>query len=141
MAAYFDERGLTGCAEFMRAQSEEEREHAMRFYDHLVDRSARVEIPHVEPTDSEWPSERAAFEAAYEHEQKVTRQIEEIYDHAEKEGDRPLQNMLDWFIDEQVEEEHTFNRLLDLFELTGDDEPDLLEIDERLAGVSHGDEE
>jgi ferritin len=133
MAAYLNERGLYGCAEFMREQSEEEREHAMKFYDHLVDRDARVDIGALEDTPSEWDSVQGVFREAYQHEQTVTDQIERIYDQAEEEGDRPLANMLDWFVDEQVEEERTFRRILGLFKFIDDDPAGLLEIDERLA--------
>jgi ferritin len=141
MAAYFDELGLHGCSTFMRAQSVEEREHAMRFYDHLVDRDARVGIGTVPETPNQWDQPRAAFEDALGHEQKVTDQIERIYDAAEDHGDRGLQNMLDWFVDEQLEEEHTFQRILELFDHIGTDGAGLLEIDERLADrTAEGDE-
>ncbi len=133
MAAFFDEEGLHGCATFMRAQSEEEREHAMRFYDHLVERDARVEIGAVPDTPNQWPDAESVFEDALGHEQKVTGQIEDIYDSAEDAGDRPLANMLDWFIDEQVEEEATFRRILDLFDYVEDEGAGLLDIDERLG--------
>lgn len=141
MAAYFDEQSLPGCASFMRAQSEEEREHAMRFYDHLVDRDARVEIGTVPETPSGWEEPSVAFEEALAHEQKVTGQIEEIYAAAEEHGDRPLMNMLDWFVDEQVEEEHTFRHILDLFDYIGTGGPSLLEIDERLGARGGEDED
>lgn len=133
MAAYFNHQGLHGCASFMRAQSEEEREHAMRFYNHLVGRDARVEIGVVPETPNSWETPRAAFEDALEHEKKVTGQITAIYDAAEDAGDRPLMNMLNWFVDEQVEEERTFRRILELFDLIKDDEAGILEIDERLG--------
>jgi ferritin len=132
MAAYLNERGLYGCAEFMREQSEEEREHAMKFYDHLVERDARVDIGALDDTPSDWDSVQGIFRDAYQHEQKVTQQIETIYDAAEEEGDRPLETMLDWFVDEQVEEERTFRRILELFDFIDDDPTGLLEIDERL---------
>jgi ferritin len=132
MAAYLNERGLHGCAEFMRDQSEEEREHAMKFYEHLVDRDARVDIGALDDTPSEWGSVQSVFRDAYQHEQKVTGQIEAIYEAAEDANDRPLENMLDWFVDEQVEEERTFRRILELFEFVDDDGSGLLEIDERL---------
>ncbi len=137
MAAYFNHQGLRGCADFMLAQSEEEREHAMRFYNHLVDRDTRVEIGVVDETPNAWDSPRAAFEDALAHEEKVTGQIEKIYEAAESAGDRPLMNMLDWFVDEQVEEERTFRRILELFDLIEDDQAGILEIDERLSDLDH----
>ncbi len=140
MAAYFNHQGLRGCAAFMLEQSEEEREHAMRFYDHLVGRDARVEIGVVPETPNAWESPRAAFEDALEHEKKVTGQIEAIFEAAESAGDRPLMNMLDWFVDEQVEEERTFRRILELFDHIGDEGAGILEIDERLS-EGHGESE
>lgn len=133
MAAYFNHQGLHGCASFMKAQSDEEREHAMRFYDHLVGRDARVEIGEVGGTPTTWDHPKDVFEDALEHEKKVTGQIEAIYEAAEGAGDRPLMNMLNWFVDEQVEEERTFRRILELFDLIEDDEASILEIDERLG--------
>lgn len=133
MAAFLDEEGLHGCSSFMRAQSEEEREHAMKFYDHLVERDARVEIDAVPETPSEWSTIRSVFEDALEHERKVTSQIEQIYDQAEDEGDRAIFTLLDWFVDEQVEEEATFREILDLFDYVGDDGAALLEVDDRLG--------
>jgi ferritin len=142
MSAWFEAQDYPGFAQWMQMQSQEEKEHAMRFYDHLVDRDARVQIPGIEETPSAWDSALDVFESAYEHEQTVTSQINRIYDAADEDGDRPLQNMLDWFVDEQVEEESTFKRILELFELTGDeDQPDLLEIDEYLEGHGHPEED
>ncbi len=133
MAAFLDREGLHGAALFMRAQSDEERDHAMRFYDHLQERDVAIEIGTVPESQHRWPDARTVFEEALKHEQKVSGQISALYDAAEKVGDRPLQNLLDWFVDEQVEEEHTFTRILELFDHVESGDASLLEIDERLG--------
>src|SRR3990170_1729128 len=75
MAAYFEGRNLPGFAHWMRVQEGEEREHAMKFYDHLVDRGGRVLLKAVEAPKTEWKSALEVFEEAAAHEAKVTASI------------------------------------------------------------------
>ncbi len=133
MAAYFDDRDLPGCAAWMRAQSDEERDHAMRFYDHLVEREGRIELEGLDAPETSWESPQAVFEEALAHEERVTGQIYEIYAAAEKNGDYALKVFLDWFVEEQVEEERTAKQILHLFRAMGDDPGAVYEIDRRLA--------
>ena len=75
MAAYFEERNLPGFAHWMRIQEGEERAHALKFYDHLVDRGGRVLLTALEAPRSEWKSPLEVFEEAAAHEAKVTGSI------------------------------------------------------------------
>lgn len=105
MAAFFEEKGLPGFAKWMHIQSDEEREHAMKFYEHLVDRGGRVLLKAIDAPGTTWKSNLEVFEEAQAHEAKVTKMIYDLYELALKEKDFPAQVLLQWFITEQVEEE------------------------------------
>lgn len=105
MAAYFEGRNLPGFANWMRLQADEEREHAMKFYDFILERGGRVELKAIEAPKSEWGSNLEVVEEVAAHEALVTASINSLYELALKEKDYPAQVMLQWFITEQVEEE------------------------------------
>jgi len=105
MAAFFEEKNLPGFAHWMRVQAQEEQVHAMKFYDFIHDRGGKVTLLPLEQPKTEWKSALDAFNDAYAHEQLVTSMINKIYEIALEEKDYPSQIMLQWFIDEQVEEE------------------------------------
>jgi len=105
MAAFFEEKNLPGFAHWMRVQAQEEQVHAMKFYDFIHDRGGKVTLLPIEQPKTEWKSALDAFNDAYAHEQLVTSMINKIYEIALEEKDYPSQIMLQWFIDEQVEEE------------------------------------
>ena len=119
MANWFEEESLPGFASWMRAQSEEEREHAFRIIDHLHDRGARVELSALEAPAADFGSPVDAVRAALEHERMVTDHIHDLYETARDVGDHPATVMLEWFVDEQVEEEDTFQTLVDHLERDG----------------------
>ena len=105
MAAYFEDTGLPGAANWMYVQAGEEHEHAMKLFEHLVDRGGRVHLKAIAAPETEWAGPMAAFKAVYAHEQLVTKSIHDLYEVALKEKDYPAQILLQWFINEQVEEE------------------------------------
>jgi ferritin len=105
MAAYFENLNLGGFARWMRLQTEEEREHGLKFYDHLIERGGRVDLKAIPVPQKEWASPQACFEEVLKHEQFVTKSIYELYELALKEKDYPCQILLQWYINEQVEEE------------------------------------
>jgi ferritin len=105
MSAYFEDQNMSGFANWMRRQSEEETVHAMKFYDYINDRHGRVTLTALEAPPAEWDSALAAFEAAYEHERYISDRINKLVDLALKESDHATNSFLKWFVDEQVEEE------------------------------------
>lgn len=105
MAAYFEDKNLPGFAHWMRVQESEEREHAMKLYDFLLERGGRVQLKAIDAPKSEWASNLEVAEEVAAHEAKVTASIYALYETALKETDYPAQIMLQWFITEQVEEE------------------------------------
>lgn len=133
MAAYYDDEGLPGFASWMRAQADEEREHAMRIYDFVLERDGRVTLDSIDSPPAEWASPTDAFEAAYEHEVEISRMIDDLVALAQEENDNATENMLQWFVAEQVEEEATAQDILDQLRHVGDDGPGLLMIDRELA--------
>lgn len=133
MAAYFEAEGLPGFAGWMRMQSQEEVEHAMKLFDFVNERGGRVELQAIEQPTVHFDSPLAVFEATYEHEQKVTGLIHHLYEVALAEKDYAAQVMLHWFIDEQVEEEDSVSQILDTLERIGDRDQGLVMLDRELG--------
>ena len=133
MSAYFEDQNLTGMARWMRMQSNEEMEHAMKFFDFIYDRGGRVSLQAIDQPPFDWDSPQAAFEQAYAHEQKVTGMINNIYKIAEQENDYPTQVMLHWFIDEQVEEEKNASDIVEQLKMVGEHTGPLLMLDHQLG--------
>jgi len=133
MSSYFESIGLSGFANWMWIQAREEMSHAMRLYHHIIERGGRVILEKIEKVPIEWKSPVHIFEETYKHEQKVTSMIENLVEIAEKEKDRAAYNMLQWFIDEQVEEEASAEELLQKLKLIGKDGNGLFMIDKELS--------
>ncbi len=133
LSNWFEEEGLSGFAAWMRAQSEEEREHAFRLIDHLHERGARVDLSALEAPTAEFGSATDAVRAALEHERKVTGHIHDLYELAREVDDHPAAVMLEWFVEEQVEEEDTFETLIGKLERIDGSGASLLVIDGHLA--------
>src|SRR5690349_21438407 len=89
MAAYFEDRNLTGFAHWMRIQADEEREHAMKFYNFILDRGGRVYLKAIDAPATDWKSNLEVAEQVAEHEAKVTASIDSLYELALKEKDYP----------------------------------------------------
>jgi ferritin len=133
MAAYFDAEGFAGMGQWMRAQVQEEVTHAMRFYKHIVERGGHVRFHPIAVPPQEWKSPLAAFEAAYEHEQFITAKIDGLVSLAQAEGDHASRTMLQWFVDEQVEEEASTSKVAQDLRLVGNDGRGILMLDRELA--------
>ncbi len=133
MASYCESINLNGFASWMKSQSKEEYEHAMKFYSFLHDRGADVELLPIDKPPMKFKSVTAVFEQALNNEQKVTGLIHDLYKTALDEDDYPAQVMLHWFIEEQVEEENMVTEILDQMKLGGDQGAALLLMDRKLA--------
>jgi ferritin len=112
MEAYFESENLPGFAKWMRAQTQEEVMHAMKIYDFVNERGGRVALGAIEKPPAAWKSPLAVFEATYKHEQKVTGLINKLVDVAVKEKDHASNTFLQWFVNEQVEEESSVDAVL-----------------------------
>lgn len=133
IAAYFESEDLPGIASWFRAHSDEEKEHAMKIYDFVAKRGARIDITGVAAPQTTFASPLDAFDKALEHEILVTRSIHEIFELANETKEYGTGSMLQWFLEEQVEEEDTFRRNKKLAEFAGDDKWNLQELDARLG--------
>jgi len=133
MAAWFESVNLRGAASWMRAQAKEELAHAMKFFAYVNERGGRVLLAPVDGPPTEWKTPLAAFEAAYAHERKVTGMINDLVDLAAGEGDHAAGSFLQWFVNEQVEEEASADEVVQKLKLAGDSPNGLLMIDRELA--------
>jgi len=133
MGTWFEEQNLSGMAAWMEVQYQEEFTHAMRFYRHLTERGARVVMKQIAAPKTDWESSFEVFADAYRHETVVTARIYKIGDVADRLGDRSTQSMLNWFYNEQTEEEATTMGIRDKLKLIGGSIPALLLLDTELG--------
>ncbi|MCL4239003.1 MAG: ferritin [Anaerolineae bacterium] len=133
MAAYFEHRNLPGFAHWMRLQANEELGHALKFFDFIVERRGRVMLEPVGAVPAEWASSLAVFENALAHEQKVTGLIHGLVNLAVEERDHASDSFLQWFVDEQVEEEASADAVVEQLKLAGDSGVALLILDRELG--------
>jgi ferritin len=117
MSADCADRNLTGFAHWLRMQAEEEVDHAMRFFNFLLERGARVELQAIDQPPAEFGSPLEIMEKSLEHERFVTGRINELYGLALAENDYPAQVLLQWFVTEQVEEEASIDEIVERMKL------------------------
>lgn len=133
MASYFSSQGLDGFENFFLIQVEEERFHAMKMYKFLNERGGRVHLKAIDKPKTEFNSPLKVFELAYKHEQFVTKLINDLMDIAIKENDHATKSFLNWFIDEQVEEEASMETILNKLKLIDGKGHGMLMLDKDLA--------
>lgn len=132
-SAWFEARGLGGFAHWMKIQWQEETDHAMKFYEHLIHRDGKVELQSLSAPEPSAESVTDVFEQALEQERHITQRIHKLYDLAQEENDYPLKTLLNWFIDEQVEEEEQIQDILGKLKLIGGDGASLYLLDKELG--------
>ena len=133
VAGYFENLSLPGFAKWMRLQHQEEASHAMKFFDFVTDKGGRVTLGPIAAPASEFASVEAAVAQALEHERRVTADIYALHEVAQRERDYSAHVLLEWFSEEQVEEEKNLEELLDHVRMVGTDGAGLLIIDGKLA--------
>ena len=112
MEAYFKSLNLIGFANWMRVQTQEEMMHAMKIYEFIDERGGRITLKAIDGPQTKWDSPLAAFKAVYEHEQKVTGLINNLVNLAIEEKDHATNTFLQWFVNEQVEEESSADQMV-----------------------------
>lgn len=117
MSAYFESRGLEGLAKWMAEHASEEMEHYKKFYEYILKRGGKVVFEALEKPVNDFSNVKEVFEVALHHEEKVTAAIEEIYKLARKLEDFGAETFLNWFVDEQEEEEELVQKVIDKIEL------------------------
>ena len=133
MAAHFDELNLNGFSRWMSVQADEEREHADRLFRYLLDRGGKVRLGAIPSPDFETGDHVKLFETALAQEQANTRSINELYELATTHNDYATKSHLQWFLDEQVEEEASIDEILGHLKLAGDDTAALLYLNDKLG--------
>jgi ferritin len=133
MAAHFESANLPGFARWMHIQNLEETKHAMKFYRYIYDRGGVVTLIAIAQPPTKFKTPLEIFEEVLEHERKVTGLINKLYELALKENDYPTQSMLQWFINEQVEEEKSAAEIISMLKMIGDSPVSLMMADQRLA--------
>jgi ferritin len=133
MSAALEAQNFPGMAKWTRIQSQEELTHALKLYDHMVDRGGRVTLAAVEQPPKDYGSPLQLFEKVLEHEQHVTASIHKLYATAVKEQDYPAQVMLQWFVTEQVEEEKNATQVVEQLKAVGESKASLMLLDRHLG--------
>jgi len=138
MSAHFENMNLKGFAHWLRLQWQEETQHAMKFFDFLLQRNGTVDLKALEKPEATFDQPIQAFELVLEHEQYITGRIHNLYDLATEKRDYPLQTLLHWFIDEQVEEEDAARTIIDTLRLIEDSSSNLFLLDRELGARQIG---
>ena len=133
MAAFYESLGLPGFASWMRVQRLEELIHALKFFDYIVEAGGRVLLRPIDGPPTEWEGALGPFEAAYAHEQKVTGLINALVEVAKEEKDDATAEFLQWYVDEQVEEEESASSVVEKIKSAGGSDAELEKLDGELA--------
>ncbi|WP_366922389.1 ferritin [Metallumcola ferriviriculae] len=133
MAAYCASEDLRGFENFFLVQAEEERFHAMKFYNFINEMGGRAIMKGFEDPNNEFSTVTEVFQAALKHEQFVTQRIYKLMDLATEEREHATISVLKWFIDEQVEEESTMNGIVKKLQRFGEDGSGIMMLDNELS--------
>jgi ferritin len=136
MASWCDREGLEGCAKFMHRQSQEEREHMLKIFEYMAEIDAHALSPGINQPPHEFENIQEMFKQVYAHEQKVTASINELLALALKENDHSTGLFLQWYVDEQREEEALMRTILDKLRLIGDGPQSLYFIDMEIEKIN-----
>jgi len=132
MASWFSYSNYDGMCHWMRCQASEEWDHAMKIFDHMIDRDCRVMLPQIGPVKNDWESSLHIWEEAYIHEQKITANIHSVMDVAMAVKDYSVKPMLLWFLEEQIEEEKKALKILDHVRTIKGDPNTMMFLDKEL---------
>ncbi len=138
MAADFEDKNWPGFAQWMRVQSQEETGHAMKLFEYVIQRNGRVQLKAIEAPPSEYQSPLAAFQKAYEHEQYITGRINSLFGLARESRDPATETLLQWFVNEQVEEEAAALQIAEMLQRIGASGSGLVMLDRQLGKRGEG---
>ena len=141
MSAYCNHIDFNGAATWFKLQYEEEQEHASRIYNYLIDQGAHVVLEGIPQPPSSFGSILETFESSLRHEQAMTEKLNNLSDQALKEKDHATYNLLQWFVNEQVEEEATVGEIISKLKLVKEDGYGLLMVDNELGARKPGGED
>jgi ferritin len=133
MSAYCSKIEFNGAARWLKFQYDEEIGHATKIYNYLVDQGVHVVLDAIRQPPSDFGTMLEVFKASLKHEQKMSEGLNVLSDLALKEKDHATYNLLQWFVNEQVEEEATLGEILSKLKLVKDDGYGLLMVDNELG--------
>jgi ferritin len=137
MAAWLHSKALDGMGHWMRVQAHEEMLHAMKFFNHLIDRGGKVALKDLKQLKIQWKSPLEVFQDAFEHEKFISKKINDLMSIARQEKEYASEPLLAWFTDEQIEEESNANKITEQLEMVGADKSGLLMLDRELAARAY----
>lgn len=132
MSAHFAKEGKSGFSNWFKVQYLEELDHAMKMFNYINSRSGEVKLVAIKDVPLAWDSPLSAFEAALAHEKKVTAMIDNLVTLTHEEKDYATASFLQWFVDEQVEEEETAQEYVDSLKLIKDNGFGIFTLDKEL---------
>lgn len=132
MSAYFEGKNLPGFANWMRVQYQEETSHGMKIFDYVIERGGKVELRSIKEVKTSWKDEIEVLEETFKHEQLISELINNLVDVAIEEKDHATNNMLQWFVSEQVEEEANVDEILQQLKMLDGSKHGLLMLDREL---------
>ncbi|MBP3943851.1 ferritin [Sphingobacteriaceae bacterium WQ 2009] len=136
ISSWCGDQGLDNASTFFANQADEERAHMLKIFNYINNRGGRAVSPEITGIPQDFESFRSVFEQALEQEMFVTEQFNNIADKCMKAKDYVTFNFLQWFLEEQVEEEFVARRILELFDIIGEDGTGRWEIDKNIPKVS-----
>ncbi|AQQ09722.1 Ferritin [Sedimentisphaera cyanobacteriorum] len=133
MSAWFADNGMPGAANWTKIQAQEELTHADKFFEYVLERGGKIELDQIDKPEGSWDSPIEVFEAVLAHEQKVTSLINDLMDVAISENDHASKIFLNWFVEEQVEEEASVQDIIDKAKMACETKGGLFMIDKELG--------
>ncbi len=140
MAGWCDNEGLEGCAQFLYRQADEEREHMMKIFHYINEVDGNAVTPGIKQPPTSYESVQQLFKLVYEHEKKVTKSINDIVALCYEEKDHATLNFLQWYVEEQREEEALMRSILDIMKLIGTGPQSLYYIDKEMERINKEEE-
>ena len=138
MSSWAENKGYEGCAAFLKEHADEEMMHMKRLFTYVNETGALAVVGSIAAPPSEFKSIKDLFENVYEHEQMVTKKINQLAHTAFSNVDYSTFNFLQWYVAEQHEEEKLFKGILDKIEIIGEDGKGLFYIDKEIGGLAAG---
>ncbi len=136
MSTWCDFHGLIGCAKFLKRQADEEHMHMMKLVEYMQEMDVQPVIPAISQPPSDFGEINTMFEEVLAHEQKVTHSINDLVEFASKNKDHSTYNFLQWYVEEQREEENLVRTILDRIKLIGDSPQKLYYIDKEVEAIN-----
>lgn len=134
LANDFQRIGLDGFAHWLRLQWKEEEKHACKIIDYILGHeNGEIQLKKIEPKDVKWDCACEAFKAVYDHEQKITERVENVLKNARSSGDFATEDLMLWFVHEQMEEEATARGIFQKLDMIGEDKNGLIWMDQKLG--------